>query len=172
MKQVFHFLSDLCYAGRGITLLFFNIIDSCMTHNLIQPAFFFISGNQGRTQTIFLSRKNCTFLLHIEKLITQMIRVEVVSSWLDHLPILSAAKTSELSLLVKSHFWWLSGRYRQCYSDFLLQCAGVIEADHTDSGIGMDCADRNRETPHFGDWRGELTTATITQIVCSYSIAK
>ena len=38
----------------------------------------------------------------------------------------------------------------QCYSDFLLQCAGDIEADHTDSGIVMDCADRNRET-HLGD---------------------
>ena len=55
----------------------------------------------------------------------------------------SAAKTSTLSLLVKSPFWWLSGRCRQCYSDFLLQCAGDIEADHTDSGIDMDCTDRN-----------------------------
>ena len=44
--------------------------------------------------------------------------------------------------------WWLSGR---CYSDFLLQCASDIEADHTDSGIDMDCADRNRETPHLDD---------------------
>ena len=48
-------------------------------------------------------------------------------------------------------FWWLSGRCRQCYIDFLLLCAGNIEADHTDSGIAMDCADRNRETPHLGD---------------------
>ena len=29
--------------------------------------------------------------------------------------------------------------------------AGDIEADHTDSGIFMDCADRNRITPHLGD---------------------
>ena len=43
-------------------------------------------------------------------------------------------------------FWWRSGRCRQCYSDFQLQCAGDIEADHTDSGIVMDCADRNRTT--------------------------
>ena len=33
----------------------------------------------------------------------------------------------------------------------LLQCAGDIEADHTDSGIAMDSDDRNRETPHLGD---------------------
>ena len=68
----------------------------------------------------------------------------------DHLPTLSAAKTSELSLLVKSPFWRRSGRCRQCGFDFLLQCAGDIEADHTDSGIAMDCAVRNREAPHFG----------------------
>ena len=41
---------------------------------------------------------------------------------------------------------------RQYYSDFLLQCAGDIEADHTDSGIVMDCADQN--------WWSELTTTT------------
>ena len=69
----------------------------------------------------------------------------------DHLPILSAAKSSELSLLVKSPFWWLSGRCRQCCSDFLLQCAGDIEADHPESGIVMDYADRNREAPHLGE---------------------
>ena len=72
--------------------------------------------------------------------------MEVASSRPDHLPTLSAAKTSELSLLVKSPFWWLSVRCRQCYSDFLPQCAGDIKADRTDSGIGMDSADRNRET--------------------------
>ena len=77
------------------------------------------------------------------------IRMEVASSRLDHPPTLSAAKTSELSLLVKSLFWWLSGRCRQCYSDFLLQCAADIKAEHTDSGIAMDCTDRNRETPHI-----------------------
>ena len=33
----------------------------------------------------------------------------------------------------------------------LPQSAGDIEADHTDGGIVMDCADRNRETPHLGD---------------------
>ena len=85
---------------------------------------------------------------------------------------------------------------------FLLQCAGDIEADdtdsgggcaawrvggeagwapsgglrscacsrtgwgrhhnhhHTDSGIAMDCADRNRKTPHLGDWWDDLTTTT------------
>ena len=36
-------------------------------------------------------------------------------------------------------------------ADFLLQCVGDMEADHTDSGIVMGCADRNRETPHLGD---------------------
>ena len=61
------------------------------------------------------------------------IRMEVASSWLDQLPTLFAAKTSELSLLVKLPFWWRSSRCRQCCSDFLLQCAGDIEADNTDS---------------------------------------
>ena len=60
-------------------------------------------------------------------------------------------------------FLWLSGRCRQCYSDFLLQCAGDVESDHTDSGIVKDCADWNRETPHLGDWWGELTTTTICE---------
>ena len=78
------------------------------------------------------------------------IPMEVASSRPDHLATLSAAITSEPSLLVKLPFWWRSGRCRQCYSDFLLQCAGDIEADHTDSGIVMDCADRNSEASHFG----------------------
>ena len=43
-----------------------------------------------------------------------------------------------------------SGRCRECSSDFLLQCAGDIYANHTDSGIAMDCADRNSEIPHLG----------------------
>ena len=81
----------------------------------------------------------------------EAIQVEVASSRPDHLPTLSAAKSSELSLLVKSPLWWRSGRFRQCYSDSVLQCAVDIEVDHTDSGIAMDCADRNRETPHLGD---------------------
>ena len=76
------------------------------------------------------------------------IRMVVASSRPDHLPTMSAAKNSELSLLAKSHFWWRSGR---CRSNFLLQYAGDIEADHTDSGIVKDCAARNRETPHVGD---------------------
>ena len=59
-------------------------------------------------------------------------------------------------------FWWRSGQCRQCCSDFLLQCAGDIEADHADSGIAMDCADWDRETPHIGDWWGELTTTTTS----------
>ena len=45
----------------------------------------------------------------------------------------------------------------QCCSDFLLQRAGDIEADHTDSGIAMDCADQDRKIPHLGDL---TTTAT------------
>ena len=45
------------------------------------------------------------------------------------------------SLLVKSPFDGGTSRCRQCYTDFLLQCAGDIEADHTDSGIAMDSAD-------------------------------
>ena len=61
--------------------------------------------------------------------------MEVASSRPGHLPTLSAAMTSELSLLVKSPFWWRSGQCRQCYTDFLLQCAGDVEADHTDSGV-------------------------------------
>ena len=28
---------------------------------------------------------------------------------------------------------------------------GDIEADNTDSGIAMNCANRNRKTPHLGD---------------------
>ena len=87
--------------------------------------------------------------------------MEVASSRPDQLPTLSAAKTSELSLLVRSPFCWRSGRCRQCNYDFLLQFAGDIEADHTDSGIVMDCVDRNREAPQLGDWRGELTTTTL-----------
>ena len=48
-------------------------------------------------------------------------------------------------------FWWRNGRCRQCCTDFLHQCAGDVEADHTDSGIAVDSADRNREAPHLGD---------------------
>ena len=44
---------------------------------------------------------------------TSIIRMEVASSRPDHLPTLSAAKTSKLSILVKSHFCWRSGRFRQ-----------------------------------------------------------
>ena len=79
------------------------------------------------------------------------IRMEVASSWPKHLPSLSASKTSKLSPLVKSTYWWRSGQCRQCCSDFLPMFAGDIEAYHTNSGIVMDCADRNRETPHLGD---------------------
>ena len=63
------------------------------------------------------------------------IQMEVASSRPDHLPTLSAAKTSELSLLVKSPFWWRNGRCRQYCSHFLLQCAGDIKTDHTDSEL-------------------------------------
>ena len=72
--------------------------------------------------------------------------MEVASLRSDHMPTRSAAKTSEHSLLIKSPSWWRSGRCRQCYSDFLLQCDGDIEADHAESGIIIDYANRNRET--------------------------
>ena len=58
-------------------------------------------------------------------------------------------------------FWLRGSRCQQCYTDFLLQCAGDIEADNTDSGIVVDSADRYRETPHLGDWWGELTATTF-----------
>ena len=61
------------------------------------------------------------------------------------------AKTSEIYILVKSPAWWQCGRCRQRHSDFLLQWAYDIEADHSDSGIVIDSADRNRQTPHLGD---------------------
>ena len=80
----------------------------------------------------------------------RQIRMEVTSSMPDHLATLSEANALELSLLVNSHFLWLSGRCRQCYSDFLLQCVGYVVAEYTDSGIAMDSADRNREAPHLG----------------------
>ena len=99
-----------------------------------------------------------------------LIRVEVASSWPDHVPTMLAAKTSELSLLVKSHFLWRIGRFQQCYSDFLLQCAEDIEADHTDSGIVIDCTDRNRETPHLDDCWGELTTTTTCMVRSSADV--
>ena len=57
------------------------------------------------------------------------IRTEVASSWPDHLPTLSAARSSEHSLLVKSPFLRRSSQCRQCCSDIQLQCAGDIEAD-------------------------------------------
>ena len=92
---------------------------------------------------------------------TFMIRMEVASSWPDRLPTLSAAKTSKLSLLAKSPFWWRSGRCLQCYTDFMLRCAGDLEAYHTDSGVVIDCA----ETLHLGDWWVELTTATTSRLL-------
>ena len=55
------------------------------------------------------------------------VRMEVASLRLDHLPTLTIDKTSVLSLLVKSPFWWRSGRCRHCCSDFLLQCTGDIK---------------------------------------------
>ena len=81
----------------------------------------------------------------------ETVGMEVASSWPDLLPTLLAAKTSELSLLVKLPLWWRSGRCRHCCSVFLTQCAGNTEAENTDSGIAMDCGDRNRETLHHGD---------------------
>ena len=77
--------------------------------------------------------------------------MEAASSKPEQIPTLKAAKASKLYLLVKSPFWWRSGRCPQYYTDFLLQCDGNIEADHTDSGIVMDCGDRSRETSHLCD---------------------
>ena len=68
------------------------------------------------------------------------------------IPVFTAGNKSKcnnyrpIALLKQSPFWWRSSRCRQCCSDFLLQCADDIEADHTDSGIAMDCADGNRKT--------------------------
>ena len=64
-------------------------------------------------------------------------------------------------------FWWQSGRCRQCYTDFLLQCAGDIKADHTDSGIIMDSAE-------LRGWLfaclSAVTAFTITMLThCSHS---
>ena len=74
----------------------------------------------------------------------------------------SVPAISKLAMLLRSSAS-VCRRYRswQCYFDLLLQCAGDIEADYTDSGIDMDCADQNHETPHLGDWWGELTTTTF-----------
>ena len=55
-----------------------------------------------------------------------MVRMEVASSWPDHIPTLSIAKTSELSLLVKSPL--VAERSMPALLlRFLLQCAGDIE---------------------------------------------
>ena len=94
------------------------------------------------------------------------IQMEVASLRPDLLPTLTAAKTFVHSLLVKSPFWWRCGPCRQWYSDFLLQCAGDIEADHTISGIVIECAYRIREIPHLGDWWYELATTTTTTHLC------
>ena len=76
--------------------------------------------------------------------IKRFIRMEVASSRPDHLPTLSAAKTfstRQIAILV-AELPMLA---------ILLQCAGDIEADHTDSGIVMNSANRNRQIPHHGD---------------------
>ena len=39
--------------------------------------------------------------------------------------LLSTAKTSKLYLLVKSPFWWRSGRCRQCCSDFCFSVPAI-----------------------------------------------
>ena len=49
--------------------------------------------------------------------------MEVASSRPDHLPTLSIAKASELSLHVKC-LWWRSGRCRHCCSDFCWNANG------------------------------------------------
>ena len=52
-------------------------------------------------------------------------RSEVEPSRPDHLPTLSTAKASELSPLVKSPFWWRSGRCRLCCSDFCFSVPAI-----------------------------------------------
>ena len=77
--------------------------------------------------TIMKSMKSIDFVLSsnyaiissiIYSPLTAMGRMEVASSRLDHPQTLSAAKTSELSLLVKSPFGWRCGRCRHYCSDF------------------------------------------------------
>ena len=65
-------------------------------------------------------------------------------------PTLSAAKASKHYLLVKTTFGGGAADAGNATTTFCFS-AGDIEADHTDSGIVMDSADRNRETPHLGD---------------------
>ena len=142
-----------CSNGRPSRCPQFHLSHHRHTHFTTQKTDCTNEGKNGSTRCLEKAdRHTRTFALSDNTTINDqlILRMEVAASRADHLPTLSAAKTSELSLLVKSPSWWLSGRCRQCYSDFLLQCAGDIEADHTDSGIVMDCADQNRET-HLGD---------------------
>ena len=53
-----------------------------------------------------------------------LVRMAVGSTMSDHLPTLSIAKTSELSLLV-NRLWWRSGRCRHCCSDFCFSVEGL-----------------------------------------------
>ena len=53
------------------------------------------------------------------------VRMEASSSRQYHLPTLSRAKTSELSLLVKSHFRWRSSSAGIGYSDFCLSVPAI-----------------------------------------------
>ena len=94
------------------------------------------------------SKCTATAFLTTKSLVTRM---EVASSQPDHLPTLSAAKTSELSLFVKLPFFVAEPPTQAMLFRLLLQCTGDIEANHANSGIVMDCADRNRETPHLGN---------------------
>ena len=51
--------------------------------------------------------------------------MEVASSRTVHLPTLSTARISEISMLVKSHFRLRSGHCRHCYSDFCFSVPAI-----------------------------------------------
>ena len=79
------------------------------------------------------------------------IRMEVASSRPDHLPTLSATKTSELSLLVKSPFGSGAADVGIATPTFCFSVLAISKLYHTDSGIAMDCTDQNHVTQHLGD---------------------
>ena len=51
--------------------------------------------------------------------------MEVASSRTVHLPTMSTARISEISMLVKSHFRLRSGHCRHCYSDFCFSVPAI-----------------------------------------------
>ena len=75
------------------------------------------------------------------------IRMEVASSRPDHLPTQSAAKTSNFLCSSDRLF---GGGVADAGNAAPTFCFSV-SAYHIDSGIAMDFADINSETPHLGD---------------------